>query len=63
MKENIKKFGIVLWLAAFFTYVGGFAALSYGRDFLGIGWQVWFWNSLLLGVLAIGVKLGVLIEE
>lgn len=59
--ENMKKFGIALWSLAALSWLGGFAGLYQGGEFMAVRWETWYWNALVLGVLAIGAKLGVLI--
>ncbi|MDP3785168.1 MAG: hypothetical protein Q8R12_03810 [bacterium] len=52
----MKKVKIILWAVSLLMYVGGFSGLYYGAEFLGINWQTWFWNALVVGILAIGAK-------
>ncbi len=54
--EGMKKIKAILWAAAVLMYVGGFAGLYYGAEFMNITWQTWFANALVVGVLAIGAK-------
>ena len=59
--KNAKKMAIALWSLAALLWLGGFAGLYQGGEFMSVRWETWYWNALVLGVLAIGMKLGVLI--
>lgn len=61
ISNGVKKLGMLLWLLAALAYIGGLVSLAWGSDFLGVHYMTWYWNALVAGVLAVGVKLGVLI--
>lgn len=53
--------GLLLWLASATALI--FAWLSGNGFVLGRSSTEWYWDALVLGVLAIGSKLGVLIKR
>ena len=53
--------GIILWLASATTLV--FAWLSGNGFMLGRNSTQWYWDALVLGILAVGAKLGVIIKR
>jgi len=61
MIQIMKKLGMLLWLLAALAYIGGLVSLAGGSDFLSVNYMTWYWNALVIGVLALGAKLGVLI--
>ena len=61
MTHKIKKLAKVMWLVAVMMYIGGLLALWMGGEFAKVSYMTWYVNALVLGVLAIGAKIGVLI--
>lgn len=61
MTMGMKKLGMLLWLAAALMYLGGLLSMARGGEFLNVHYMTWYWNALVVGILAVGVKLGVLI--
>ncbi|OHA04384.1 MAG: hypothetical protein A2934_04735 [Candidatus Sungbacteria bacterium RIFCSPLOWO2_01_FULL_47_10] len=52
---------VILWFASFAALVS--AWLSEGGFFWGRSSFQWYWDALVLGVLAIGLKIGILITR
>ncbi|QQG45385.1 MAG: hypothetical protein HYW89_00390 [Candidatus Sungiibacteriota bacterium] len=48
--------GKILWGLAFFALIGGLIAYLRSGEFLGVTVTTWYWNALVGGVLALGLK-------
>lgn len=48
--------GKILWIFAFLSLLGGLLALWRGGEFYNVSVMTWYWNALVGGVLALGVK-------
>jgi len=57
MNDNMHKCGKLLWILAFVAFILAWFSGTQGVVF-GFNAQFWFWNALVLGVLAIPVKMG-----
>ena len=57
----MKKLGMLGWVVAVLMYLAGLIAMWMGGSFMSVSYMSWYINALVLGILAIGVKLGVLI--
>lgn len=48
--------GKILWWASFLSLIGGLLAYWRGGEFYGVAVPTWYWNALVGGVLAVGLK-------
>lgn len=46
----------ILWWAAFLSLIGGLLAFWQGGEFYAVSAMTWYWNALVGGVLALGLK-------
>lgn len=52
-----KALGQILWIAAALSLISAWTVMRTKALVLGLPDLVWYWNALVLGVLAAGIKL------